>query len=162
MNHLVMLDDVFEALPQLREKRAQVQKMRKVPDDEILGLFGDPFRTIVEDPRYKCFEQDLLGHLSLVDLFTRQDTAHAGTSEGAPDDVAQLLGQIRHLEHQKKQLELQLMEASRSTDKELTLASPRISKGPRQLLKEFTRIMREDGLGPALRQSYRYFVQRRG
>jgi GT2 family glycosyltransferase len=69
LNHLVVLDDLFESIPRLMEKRALVQAHRRRSDREILGLFTDPFRTIVEDPLYLETESQYLDWLSLDSFF---------------------------------------------------------------------------------------------
>ena len=64
-NHLVAVDDVLESLPRTLEKRAQVQSLRRRSDQEILQLFDDPLRPIVEDPDY--IREDLQ-YLELLDF----------------------------------------------------------------------------------------------
>ncbi|HSR53398.1 MAG TPA: glycosyltransferase family 2 protein [Acidobacteriota bacterium] len=65
LNHLVALDDVLESLPKWMEKRRRVQQRRRREDAEIVKLFGDPLRRIVEDPRYEVEERSWLRLLSL-------------------------------------------------------------------------------------------------
>ncbi len=65
LNHLVAVDDVLQALPRLVEKRRRVQALRRRSDREIMELFGDPLRRIVEDPVYVKEELELLEALDL-------------------------------------------------------------------------------------------------
>jgi len=69
LNHLVAVEDVLKMLPNLMEKRRQVQKMRKRADSEILELFKDPLRPIVEDPDYILEESELLEGLGFDNIF---------------------------------------------------------------------------------------------
>lgn len=65
LNQLVSLDDVLESLPRVLEKRAKIQALRRRSDAEIIELFKDPLRPIVENPVY--VRQDLQ-YLELLDL----------------------------------------------------------------------------------------------
>ena len=69
MNHLVAVEDVLKMLPDLMQKRREIQEMRRRPDREILELFKDPLRPIVEDPDYISEESELLEVLGLGDIF---------------------------------------------------------------------------------------------
>ncbi len=69
LNHLVAIDDVLGALPDLMRKRQRIQALRKRPDREIVALFGDPLRPIVEDPDYIENEAGMLQALGLDRLF---------------------------------------------------------------------------------------------
>jgi GT2 family glycosyltransferase len=69
LNHLVAVEDVLKMLPDLMQKRRQIQEMRRRPDSEILELFKDPLRPIVEDPDYISEESELLEVLGLNDIF---------------------------------------------------------------------------------------------
>ena len=68
LNHLVAVDDVLQSLPRLLEKRRRVQALRRRSDREIMELFGDPLRRIVEDPGYVKEELELLESLELGSL----------------------------------------------------------------------------------------------
>jgi hypothetical protein len=68
-NHLVAVDDVLSHLPALMARRKSVQQLRQRSDREILKLFGDPLRAIVEDRDYIRSESDLLESLGLGLLF---------------------------------------------------------------------------------------------
>ena len=68
LNHLVAVDDVLQSLPRLLEKRRRVQALRRRSDREIMGLFGDPLRQIVEDPGYVKEELEWLESLDLGSL----------------------------------------------------------------------------------------------
>lgn len=72
-NHLVALDDVLESLPRTLEKRRAVQARRKRADAEILNLFVDPLRPIVEDPAYIAEELRYLELLDFSSLFDLTD-----------------------------------------------------------------------------------------
>jgi hypothetical protein len=69
LNHLVALDDVLESLADWLQRRRQIQALRKRPDSEILALFEDPFRSIVEDPGYSFSESACLQLAGLTSLF---------------------------------------------------------------------------------------------
>lgn len=69
LNHLVAVEDVLKILPAIMEKRRQIQTMRKRSDAEILDLFTDPLRPIVEDSGYVVEESELLETLGLGRLF---------------------------------------------------------------------------------------------
>ncbi len=64
LNQVVALDDVLEQLPELMCKRERIQSTRQRSDNQILELFVDPMRTIVEQEAYlaaECRYLDLLG-----------------------------------------------------------------------------------------------------
>ncbi len=69
LNHLVSIEDVLSGLPALLAKRVEVQRMRQRTDDEILALFQDPLRPIVEDGGFIRREADLIEMLGLDRLF---------------------------------------------------------------------------------------------
>lgn len=69
LNHLVAVDDTIKMLPAILEKRRVVQAKRKTRDEDILALFGDPLRHIVEDADYAESEAGLLESLGLASLF---------------------------------------------------------------------------------------------
>ncbi len=69
LNHLVAVDDTIEMLPGILEKRRVIQARRKTRDEDILALFGDPLRHIVEDAEYAESEAFLLECLGLSSLF---------------------------------------------------------------------------------------------
>ncbi len=68
-NQVVALDDVLEQLPDLMRKREKIQSTRQRSDGEILGLFVDPMRTIVEQEAYLSAERGYLEILGLAPLF---------------------------------------------------------------------------------------------
>lgn len=68
LNHLVAMDDVLQSLPRLLEKRRRVQALRRRSDREIMELFGDPLRRIVDDPGYVKEELEFLQSLDLGSL----------------------------------------------------------------------------------------------
>lgn len=65
LNHLVAVDDTIRMLPDLIEKRRRIQAQRKVEEREILNLFRDPLRPIVEEADYIEDEARLLESLGL-------------------------------------------------------------------------------------------------
>ncbi len=69
LNHLVAVEDVLKMLPDLMQKRRQVQQMRRRSDSEIMKLFNDPLRPIVEDRDYISEESELLEALGLDKVF---------------------------------------------------------------------------------------------
>lgn len=78
LNHLVALDDILDDLPRWMAKRKAVQQLRRRPDSDIVRLFQDPLRRIVEDPDYQLQEDGWLGALHLERLF--EAAADAGSS----------------------------------------------------------------------------------
>ena len=100
LNHLVSVDDVLESLPGVLEKRAKIQALRRRRDAEILELFVDPLRPIVDNPVY--VHQDLqylqsLDFSSLLDL-----DAYRRRLDGLP---ALLQKKIESLENQLRGLQ---------------------------------------------------------
>lgn len=77
LNHLVSLDDVFDRLPSLLEKRRRVQALRKRKDAEIFSLFEDPLRPIVLDAEYMSSELELIRHLRLDEFFSTDNYQRA-------------------------------------------------------------------------------------
>ena len=69
LNHLVSLDDILQSMPQILQKRRKIQQSRKRRDSEILNLFVDPFRSIVDHPLYQKEESQYLHLLDLASLF---------------------------------------------------------------------------------------------
>lgn len=69
LNHLVAVDDVIRLLPQMLAKRDQIQAVRKRSDKEILDLFGDPLRAIVEDYDYAETEITHLRRIGMEEIF---------------------------------------------------------------------------------------------
>ena len=69
MTEVVALDDVLSRFAGLSRRRAEVQAQRTVPDAEVLGRFGDPFRLVWKEPGTLCLEQDLAEMLGLEQLF---------------------------------------------------------------------------------------------
>jgi GT2 family glycosyltransferase len=160
INHLVMLDDTFQALPALRAKRARVQSRRKVADEAILPRFGDPFRNIMSDLRYELTELDLVQSLGLDRLFSRQqETARwqAELGERTATEAGRLREEISRLEQRKRALELELMQLNSLGSSALKAPVPvRLKKSLRQLLREFREFQLRQGLPAALRQTRRY------
>jgi len=69
LNHLVAVEDVLDCLPETLGKREQVQAHRELSDSDILSLFEDPLRPIVEEPEYIAKEIEYLQLLGLDGLF---------------------------------------------------------------------------------------------
>lgn len=69
LNHLVALEDALQSLPSILEKRRTIQGLRKRGDAELLQLFVDPLRPIVEDAEYQSGERHWLEALDLSALF---------------------------------------------------------------------------------------------
>lgn len=83
LNHLVAVDDTINMLPDILEKRRIIQAKRKAGDDQILSLFEDPLRFIVEDADYTENEArllEILGLDSLFDIKTYREKAALFTS----------------------------------------------------------------------------------
>lgn len=100
LNHLVAVDDVLGQLPNLMEKRRQVQARRKRSDEEIIELFGDPLRSVVEEPEYIEAEAGLLKGLGLDRLFDVDSYAASATQ--LPDRLPE---RVRVLREELKQLQ---------------------------------------------------------
>ncbi|MEJ2077064.1 MAG: glycosyltransferase family 2 protein [Acidobacteriota bacterium] len=100
LNHLVAVDDVLGQLPALMEKRRQIQALRKRPDEEIIGLFGDPLRSIVEDPDYIEAEAGLLRGLGLDRLFDVDSYAESSGRfpSPAPERIRMLREELKQLQ----------------------------------------------------------------
>lgn len=160
INHLVMLDDTFQALPALQKKRAAVQAQRRVSDSEILPRFGDPFRSIMHDLRYELAELDLVQSLGLDSLFNRQEEIghrHYELGQRAAAETARLREEIAGLENKKRMLELEMMQPEIPANPDSSAAGPiRPEKGVAQLIREFADIHRRQGLAAALRQTRHY------
>ena len=99
LNHLVAMDDVLQSLPLLLEKRRRVQALRRRSDREIMELFGEPLRQIVEDPGYIKEELELLQSLDLGSLLDLGPSAAA--LDSLPGDLRE---RIRSLEKEFRAL----------------------------------------------------------
>jgi GT2 family glycosyltransferase len=100
LNHLVAVEDVLRMLPDLMQKRRQVQQMRQRSDSEILRLFKDPLRPIVEDRSYISEESELLEVLGLNQVFNLsgyRDCA-AKLPDRTDDRVRELRNELQGLE----------------------------------------------------------------
>lgn len=98
--HLVALDDILEQLPRWLEKRSAVQALRRRSDAEILRLFRDPLRPIVEDADYIRFEADLLETLGLGDVWdvAAYRAAASRFADPLPPRVQALRRELRQLQ----------------------------------------------------------------
>ena len=140
LNHLVAVDDVLQALPGLVEKRRRVQALRRRSDREILELFGDPLRRIVEDPEYVKEELELLEALDL--------DSSAGSRPPAPASLESLPGSLRE---KIRSLEEEL-NALRWLGSQATLHPP----DPPGLASRFFRTARREGLKVACLRAFDY------
>jgi len=93
LNHLVATEDVLEMLPKLTNKRLTIQERRRRPDSEILALFQEPLRAIVEDPEYVEAE---LQWIELLDLSKRLGSHQLQPLlEQLPEQLGQRVAQLR-------------------------------------------------------------------
>ncbi len=167
INHLVVLDDFFKALPDLWIKRAEVQKRRRLPDEQIFSLFCDPFRAIVVDPGYEETELRLVDRLQLDALFTDAgsmlETRYGNHIRSLQAEWDRIARETRELETQKRRLELEIEalgerqagELRREPDPPQPLPSGR--KSLPALYAEFFRHLRQSGWQEAWRQTRRFF-----
>jgi GT2 family glycosyltransferase len=111
--------DVLRGLPQLLERRREVQSHRRRPDEEIFRLFVRPFKPWTDDEPYLQASVLLRELFGLDELFV-----------GAPEDAEQLL-QVRreHTEHAPP-----AEEPTRTTPQLL----PRGRRAVRQLMRRFS------------------------
>lgn len=99
-NHLAALDDVVAMLPTVLEKRAAIQARRRRQDSEILALFEDPLRPIVEDPDYILQEAELLTLLGLDTFFPVADYRKLASNltDPALEKLRRVRDELRSLE----------------------------------------------------------------
>ena len=139
LNHLVAVDDVLQSLPRLLEKRRRVQALRRRSDREIMELFGDPLRRIVEDPAYVKEELELLESLELDSLL---DLAPSAASlKSLPGSLGE---KIRNLEKE--------LNALRWLGSHAALHPP----DPPGLATRFLRTARREGLKVACLRAFDY------
>ena len=139
LNHLVALEDVLTSLPHWLRKREAVQKLRQRSDRQILRLFGDPFRAIVEDPEYVDRELSLIRQLGLDQLWQ--------SAAGAPlEAVRQGLPDI--LQTRLQRLKKELAAGQWLAGKAVSAPPPPLSSG----WKAFLRISRQQGFIAAWKQ----------
>ena len=139
LNHLVAMDDVLQSLPLLLEKRRRVQALRRRSDREIMDLFGEPLRQIVEDPGYIKEELELLQSLDLGSLLDLGPSAAA--LDSLPGDLRE---RIRSLEKEFRALCRLRSHAA--------LHPP----GPPGLAARFFRAVRREGLRVACLRAFDY------
>jgi len=96
LNHLVSVDDMLRLLPRMMVKRRKIQQNRKRHDSEILKLFQDPLRPIVEEANYLSTELEYLKLLRLDDFF------ETGRLEKFMADLPNPL--IFHMENLRKEI----------------------------------------------------------
>lgn len=139
LNHLVAVDDVLQSLPRLLEKRRQVQALRRRTDREIVELFGDPLRRIVDDPDYVKEELEFLQSLDLGSLLD------LGPSAASLDSLPESLREkIRILEKEFRDL--------RWVGSHAAVHPP----GPPGLAARFFRTVRREGLRVACLRAFDY------
>lgn len=141
MSQLVALDDVLEAMPSLLEKRRLVQSKRKRDDAQILDLFVDPMRTIVDDPNYRSEEAAWLKYLNLDSVFEGQ-----GSGQLQGDLASDLERRVRELKRELKALQFLGSTA---------FERPPIGSGSK--LRKLLESLRRDGSRVTLRRVIRRF-----
>ncbi|MCZ6602979.1 MAG: glycosyltransferase, partial [Planctomycetota bacterium] len=62
---LVAVQAVTEALPRLLKSRLEIQRRRTVPDEEILGRFGDPLAPILGEATYREVQKEMVSLLGV-------------------------------------------------------------------------------------------------
>ena len=139
LNHLVAVDDVLQSLPRVLEKRRRVQALRRRSDREIMELFGDPLRRIVEDPGYVKEELELLEALGLGSLL-----------ELAPSiaSLESLPGSLRE--------KIRTLEKELNTLHWLNSRAGLHPPGPPGLAARFFRAVRREGLRVAFLRAFDY------
>ena len=80
---LVAVNDVLDRFPEVLARRNEVQKLRKRGDSEIIDLFTDPLRTIVEDPDYLSLEKRLGDWLEMPARLSTPEVAAAPVGPSA-------------------------------------------------------------------------------
>lgn len=69
--HFVALRECLRDFPKLMEKRAWIQSRRKRNDNEILRMFGEPFRPNILDGEFASALRELSSGLGVAELFGR-------------------------------------------------------------------------------------------
>jgi len=69
--------EVLESLPQLLERRREVQRRRKRDDEEIFALFGRPFARVADDERYQKASAALRDLFGLDELLSPRRRRHS-------------------------------------------------------------------------------------
>lgn len=100
LSHLVSVDDVLARLPDLLARRMEVQRMRRRTDEEILALFQDPLRPIVEDGDFIRRETELIEMLGLDLLFDTRSYRSEGDRFSDP-----AAGRLRKVEEELRRLQ---------------------------------------------------------
>jgi len=103
INQLVAIDDVISDLPRILEERKKVQQHRERSESDILGLFEDPFRHIVQDPTYQSQEAEIISRLGLERIFgqeySRPRSALADRLEERLTEVKQEISRLSYWGH---------------------------------------------------------------
>ena len=88
-NHLVAVEDAIKMIPSILEKRLEIQKKRQVDDNQVLRLFEDPLRPIVEDSEYVSTEAELLEMLGMDSMFNLEDYSRKGRKFSSAEGQAE-------------------------------------------------------------------------
>lgn len=87
--HLIALEDFCQQLPELKRKRAVVQKRRRRSDAELLELFGDPWRLHETGGVYEDVARWFIRELGIAEALgstiTRPSTRVATKAAGSAD-----------------------------------------------------------------------------
>jgi len=98
LNQVVALDDVLEQLPEVMCKRERIQSTRRRSDSEILALFVDPMRTIVEQEAYLVAESRYLDLVGLAPLFGPGKSAEDGPGSDLAGRVSSVKRELSALQ----------------------------------------------------------------
>ncbi len=124
LNQLAAVDDVWETLPAILQKRRQIEQRRRRGDGEIMALFKDPLRPIVDDSRYLEQEEAWLERFDLNGLLGRPESGWQVRRE------IELRESLRHLE---RELHARLWLAGRAQVNPPARRGPRWREGLRML-----------------------------
>ena len=92
INQLVAVDDVISDLPRILEERKRIQRHRKRADSDILKLFEDPFRHIVQDPAYHAMEAQIIRQCGLERIFNQE---YSWPRQGLVDQLEERLAGLK-------------------------------------------------------------------
>jgi GT2 family glycosyltransferase len=84
---VVAIEDFIEHLPELVTKRQRIQAARRRADDEILGMFGTPFKAPAQAPKhrrgYESAHETTLRSLGIRDYFAERTETEEGAAPRA-------------------------------------------------------------------------------